>query len=449
MNRKGQVAVYLVMVLVALTILTVMNVDLFVSVRDKFRVQNAGDAAALAAARHQGHLLNEIGRLNLEHIYAAIKDNSARIAEIEFSQRRLALLGPIEAVRLSSEAALKNGAEIRNEFSDFLLDHARFVREVYASGDGSETDPYPASWPGAWEEYASEIERVAREGLAAGVDNVDFHNAAGSHILMCRNFYNAIRGRDWCWFYLTYGMNDVLEGYNSFHDWAPIQKKNSYAFANSEIYSLYIEFRQCPLVSLFSVKEITEMMNNADYKVTEKEVRSSSAIRDPKATWAIFDNLMWRNWSDAEGFPFVASVKQEFCYHGAAALCRVFYDNNVWTGAAKPLAPLDTTRQDNLVSDGFDAVRLVPVDTIGGSDLATADIPWIRHVREHLEPYLESGTGAIKASCDYCFDLKQWEKSSFRQSGIFWLKFNSHSCKRPTGVPGFGCMGTGGAAHGH
>jgi Flp pilus assembly protein TadG len=41
------------MVLVALFLLALLNVDVFDVVRGKNRVQNGGDAAALAAARHR------------------------------------------------------------------------------------------------------------------------------------------------------------------------------------------------------------------------------------------------------------------------------------------------------------------------------------------------------------------------------------------------------------
>lgn len=445
MMRKGQVAVYLVMVLVALTILAVMNVDLFLSVRSKFRVQNAGDAAALSAARHQGHLLNEIGRLNLEHVYAAIKDEPERIAEIERSQRRIALLGPLEAVKISNDVALKNGAEIREEFSEFLHDHARFVREVYASGDNDADDPYPESWPGAWEEYADAIDLAANEKLAVGVDNIDFHSSVSSHLLTTRRFYDAIRGRDWCWFF--FNCHSTLEGYGSFHDWAPLPKKSSCAFANSEIYPLYIDFHRGSLLEEYTVKEITDLMNDFGYKVTEKQVGSSSYLRDPRAVWVYLDRLMWGVWDDMKDFPIVGNVKAEFFYHGAAAICRVYKSDNVWSGAAKPMAALDTSRY-NLVRPNFDAVRLVPLDSVGGDDLATADIPWVRHVREHLEPYLERGPVLSPSSCAYCSDLKLWEHRSFRHSGIFWLRFNSESCTRPAPF-GFECAGHGGTAHGH
>ncbi|MBR1920760.1 MAG: pilus assembly protein TadE, partial [Kiritimatiellae bacterium] len=71
--RRGQVAVYLLLVLLGLFLVAMLNVDVFGVVRGKNRVQNAGDAATLAAARRQGRLLNEIGALNVEHILAAAR----------------------------------------------------------------------------------------------------------------------------------------------------------------------------------------------------------------------------------------------------------------------------------------------------------------------------------------------------------------------------------------
>ena len=48
--RHGQVALYLVAVLVAIAVLVFMNVDVFLAIRAKNHATNAGDAAAIAAA---------------------------------------------------------------------------------------------------------------------------------------------------------------------------------------------------------------------------------------------------------------------------------------------------------------------------------------------------------------------------------------------------------------
>ena len=59
--RSGQAVLYLVMVLLALAVLMMVNVNAFLAVRSKNRMMNAVDEAAIAAAKHQGFLLNEIG----------------------------------------------------------------------------------------------------------------------------------------------------------------------------------------------------------------------------------------------------------------------------------------------------------------------------------------------------------------------------------------------------
>ena len=65
-KRSGQVAVYLVFVLLAITVLTLMNVGVFLGVSARNKTMNGGDAAALAVAQYQGTLLNRIGSWNIE-----------------------------------------------------------------------------------------------------------------------------------------------------------------------------------------------------------------------------------------------------------------------------------------------------------------------------------------------------------------------------------------------
>ena len=215
--RKGQIALLLLFVLVVLAFFALLNVDTFMSVRAKNRLQNGGDAAALAAARKQGALINEIGHLNIEHVVAAVRGDSNLCERIVADQRRIALLGPVEALRLANRAAKKNGMEERAEFGEILREHVKDIRLVYA-GDGQAGDPYPEPFPGAWTDYATAIESVVSEGLATGPDNIEFYDAAGGHLLLNRQFYMAIAAKDWCWFFFhCYG---VLSGYTSYHDWA-------------------------------------------------------------------------------------------------------------------------------------------------------------------------------------------------------------------------------------
>ena len=94
------------------------------------------------------------------------------------------------------EAALKNGMEKREEFSQILEEHVNDIRTVYAGGENAEGEPYPEPYPGAWTEYATAIRAVVGEGLATGPDNIEFYDAAGGHMLLNRMFYNAVAGKD-------------------------------------------------------------------------------------------------------------------------------------------------------------------------------------------------------------------------------------------------------------
>ncbi len=59
--RRGQTIVFLLMALTILIFALLWNIDLHRLVAGKTHAQNAGDAAALSAARWQGESLNLVG----------------------------------------------------------------------------------------------------------------------------------------------------------------------------------------------------------------------------------------------------------------------------------------------------------------------------------------------------------------------------------------------------
>ena len=67
-RKSGQIVLVLAFMLLGLLLLALVSVDAFLSSHRKNRLQNAGDAAALAAARWQGITLNALGALNLAKI---------------------------------------------------------------------------------------------------------------------------------------------------------------------------------------------------------------------------------------------------------------------------------------------------------------------------------------------------------------------------------------------
>ena len=475
--RRGQVALYLLMVLVGIFLIALLNVDTFDFVRGKNRSQNAGDAAALAAARKQGRLLNELGKMNVAHILAAVKNDVAECDEIVEAQRRLVLLGPVEALRLASRAAKKNGMAEREEFEEILRRHVEDIRTVYMGGTKENGEPYPEPYPGAWGEYAAAIEDVLADGLACGPDNVEFYGAQGGHYLLMKDFYHAIAGENWCWFH--WNAEGLLNSYTSYHDWAPLPARDEDSMENSEIFNLHVRAWQGALTDILDTNEIQHICREyGGGEIPQEELEKSYVITNREQVWFFFEGARagdggynWGRWfngltlaGDDVGyeFPIVGEIKPEYNVRGCAAICRCVQDvesvaleaesSVVWSAAAKPFGTVQNfegetdvvTALNAFVVPCFSHVRLVPLDSVGGEDLSTADYGWVTHIREHLGPYLDRGPVNAQG-CFYCLQLQTWEVKSFRESGKKWIKYYADTCIRGTGGGG----SHGGTSHGH
>ena len=469
-GRRGQIAVVLAFVLAVIVLLVLLNVDMFIAVRTKNRLQNGGDAAALAAARKQGALINEIGQLNIDHLKAAIANDEAQCEEIVLRQRKVALLGPVQALVLANRAAKKNGMPVRDEFAQILREHINDIRTVYAGG-GQDGGPYPEPYPGAWTEYATTIGNAISDGLATGPDNMEFYNGAGGHLLLNRQFYNAVSGKNWCWFH--FNCPSLLSDYHNFHDWGPLPVRKQNALGNSEIFSLHLTARKGALTDVFKKEEIKLLMERyGDRMVKDEELEASHVLTNSEQVWFYYDNTAWGPWfrgralaGDEAGyaFPIVGDIRPEYNVRGCAAICRCVdtveptavdsVANLTWSAAAKPFGTVETLEGETDVVTGLRSfvapgsqsnVRLVALDSVGGENLATADFGWVNHVRHHLGAYLEHGP-VNALGCFYCLQLQAWERLSFRREGAIWLKYNSGNCRRGTGGP----SGHGGTSHGH
>lgn len=457
--RSGQIALYLAAVLAALAVLAVMNVSVFLSVRAKNRAMNAGDAAALAVARHQGELLNRIGADNLAHLKAALENDEAACEEIMTRQRRTCFLDPLEGLRLGNEAARRNGVDrdASAGMRRLLREHATAVRTEYANNP----ELYPPPWEGAWEEFATALEThvgALGDGLVVGPDNVEFADAWQCFPLLSQQFYHAIAGRNWCWFHFN---GAWLFGRDSHTmprpDFSDPQRQD-----NSEVYSLHLTFRPLPQI-------LDEEWTNIVMKLTDctpADIQRSTLLTNQLQRWAFYD-AQWRDWweMDPDGpwdFPVVGKVKEEYDVRGCAAVCRVAnrFEDFVsardermvrWVAAAKPFGTVENldgetdkvTALKRLVTPAFTAARLVPIDAVGATDLSTADVAWMDHVRVHLPGYFESGPR--DNGCFYCRQLVLWERPSFRTEGKNWLERHAGTCVRPAG----GVGGHGGTPHGH
>lgn len=447
--KRGQVALYLIMVLVGVMVLALMNVDIFLSVRSKNRAMNAGDAAALAVARYQGELLNEMGNLNIEHLKAALDDDAPKCLELMARKARLAFLDPLHGIVVGNEAAKRNGVTEDDAMTQILREHAIEVRTVYASNP----DIYPEPWEGAWDEYATALEVAIGGGVVAGPDNVEFVGMISGHFLLMKSFYEAVASRNWCWFH--FNGNGLLSGYSG--GWPPLpfldEEARRRRSCNSEIYSLHLDKRQGSAVECFGTNLICRLTG-----ATSERLEKSRLIHDQAQIWYVYDEEMWRTWweIDPDGeweFPVVGRVKEEYDVRGCAALCRVRLEDVEWVAAAKPFGTVENEKGDvdvapalkRLVTPAFTDSRMTPLDVVGGNELSTADADWVHHVKKHLPSYLEHGTQGLMPGCFWCDQLRTFEKPSFRQQGVTWLKFNASSCIRPCGSGG----SHGGSAHGH
>ena len=449
--RSGQVALYLVLVLVAVTVLALGNVGIFLAVRAKNRAMNAGDAAALAAARRQAELLNEIGRLNLRHAEADYVGDWVRSREIVRQQRRIAFLGPLDCVRAANEAALANGAAASGEFSRILLAHADDVASKYVQYP----ELYPEPWEGAWEEYAAELRAVASGGLAAGPDNAEFLDAVECFPLTSKSFYAMIEGESWCKLVVA-GMTGLLE--MDLHSLPQPVYGETAAVVNSEICSLHLETRAL-LLDPDELSGFRALLarNGASFP-EEEPVDDDRAPDDPSRIYFFYDESSWCAWSPQiarANLPLSGTIKPEFDVKGCASVFRVIENvpqllsgtsrSSYWNAAAKPFGTVEASSSRSVVTDpdalgmvlpAFEAVRLVPLALADPGDLSTADAAWLGHVRDHVPRLFTSGAGGLDGSCRYCASLAKWDDPDFRAKAAAWVAANEETCRRGSGGSG-------------
>lgn len=460
--RRGQVAVYMALVLVIVTLLLLMNVSVFLGVSAKNDVMNAGDAAALAVADHQRDLLNRIGRLNVEHLNAAIKGDSKACERCVSEQLMLSFLGPLEGLA-------KGDAAAKNEVSDlvpktdqvkFLKDLAATIRAVYAVSD----ELYPEPWEGAWEDYAAALEAAIYGGLVAGPEIIDFVDPVGGHVLYDREFYFAVEGRNWCWFKLY--NPGLIDNYATFRDWAPLPTNDLETrrrkCVNSMIYSLGLEVRVGSALELLGYELISHLTGKS-----EAELKDSILLEDRSQVWFFYDRDVWRAWDEMKpvnGSPLIGSVRPEYDVAGCLACCGVAENfvnlteeglkgTAVWQCAAKPFGTVTdlngelsvVTSLGGFVTEAFSESKLVPILKELSKRMGATDAAWMYHVSEHLADYCANGPNRAK-NCYYCRQLVTWEHPSFRSEGRRWIKLHGNDCYRPSGGPG---GMTGGSPYGH
>ena len=452
--RSGQVVVALALMLLALVVLALVNVDVFLAMRGKARLGNAGDAAALAAARWQGITLNLIGELNLERIDAVCRhaDDPSRAEDISAGilalQERIAFAGPVMALHAADLAAKRNNAPIDRGIT-------RLVDEAAARAVNIESQPN-SPWPTKWQDYSTMLRQTRGEGLAAGCDNarlLDLSVSFYGHPLYFRSFYEAIAGEDWCWFFLRDSMYSLLANFTS---WPPPPEPRPIDSDNPEFFAVMVRRSFIPLFrsreSLLTIAEAYGLSN-----VTGDSLDRAAALSDPYSQiWYAYDlddYSGWRAWTEMdpsgpEQIPVLSAPKDEYNVFGATAATRVIGGLDpltpgvserpiVWTAAAKPFGARTAlgskepvTRLGGelfpLITPDFTDVRLIPLAGASEGRLGTADEEWMDHVRSHVPMHVE--TSQTIKGCRWCASLDKWNDPAFRRRGVDWLKDNSDQC---------------------
>lgn len=472
--RSGQAVIFLLLVFTVLVFFLLFNVDLHRVIQRKTQAQNAGDAAALAATRWQAATLNLVGELNLMHVLALaalpVPDRAA-VDAITNMQARLCFTGPLAGLYASQVAAKNNHIYVDPDLTEFMRSHVTLIRTQYAHTiDENGETYYKEPWPGAWDEYADMLEAICADGIAVGPDNAQFFAIpSGAHILLSKEFYEAVLGASWCWFYLYH--RGLLESYNSFHDWPPLPDINPNTYDNCEIYGVGLHPVTAKLKHLFTEEMLETMVTRSGLAPDGVPDLNTTNVMDSAETWYMYKPGEWASWDliKPEGeypFPAAGEIRPEYDYAGADVVIRLsaVVDRITpgtgtkqatvnWTAAAKSFGYLDSDTEKKkpnsaagFVLPAFRNVRLIPADTASGAQGATSDVEWMIHVTKHLKPYMEIGQ-TEPARCSYCRALGTWEQKAFRQTGIDWLKVNSHLCKIPTG--GGGGHRGGGSRRGH
>lgn len=440
-------------------------VDLHVAVLGKDKTQNAGDAAALEAARWQGASLNTVGELNLLHVLALAAGDEAAAETVSEAALRVSFAGPLAGAAAAQQAAKLDGAPVNDAFTAFVRERARVARAGYGRDLGG-ADAMPEPWPGAWGEYAAMLDALADEGIAAGPDNAAFYDdPAGSHVLLDQGFYAAVLGRSWCWFHRA--APTLLDDYAGWSWWPPLPPEDDEPPASSEILSLHLRTAEIPGAFLAAMPGLPPAFGDEELPDPfAAGFPDEAAATNPAPGFLVYRPSRWGPWETMRdpAFPIDGTLKPEYDYEGADVAMRVENPIRrltapeaepgalVWTGAAKPFGKLETEggaaeapTAVPLVLPVFPQVRLVPLDAVSMPSGGAFDLAWRRHCREHLPAYLERGPAALVAGCRHCRALERWEDPAFRRAGSRWLATNSWKCtvSPPGGGPG------GGSRHAH
>lgn len=445
--RAGQAILLLLSLLIAMAMLSFWVLDIRSFIMNRLIAQDGGDAAALAAARWQAAGLNLCGELNLIQAYMLTDDKENVYAAQALHELRL-------RVQLTTPILAAHAAQLVAEENDLpeIPDGTKYVREFR---DSVLLDGF---YEGAEEDLREMLILLARDPIRAVPMSGIFEDSEFHNYLIDETFYDAILSRNWCYFY----KNPFLKNYSSRKDFGPVPKMRMAPFFDLRLSSKQSSLDRLEIINTLS-DQLTSIGHPPLQNPTEKpENELTDAERERYVDqihvigggsfpiqWTIYEESDWREWTQMHpgNLPIQGHLKEGYDYDGANIALAVQLKNTYWIATAKAFGRIgrESPATYGLALGGFEAVRLVPVDS---TDLGTYDFnfAWLTHIRHHIQPYMDRGSSSLEPGCRYCDALRLWGSSEFRHSILVWLAKHGHTCTPPVG-PGPG--DSGGTRYGH
>ena len=458
--RGGQVALYLAVAILAIAVLMLVNVNAFLAVRSKNRMMNAVDGAAIAAAKHQGELLNEIGRLNVEHLKAAVlgvpwTDESGASPAVRMGE--LSFLGPVRGIARANDAAAdwgyRDGEEPRG--LEGFRDH---ISEIL-----NNPDLYPPleSGDNLWHVYAGRLADALSGSPAVLPSYMEMVNPGSSGLFANHGFYDVLSAKAWCWF--------TIGGNSHYLDEDPTQVEPYEVTpvevpANSEVFSLHVAYKTWLDTDwadeYVAGRGFSERWTNFVCQVTglaPESFTNTSYAASPTQVWAFYDD-MWRAWSttyNPDNYPIAGTIKPEYDVAGCVASCMMLghiqqlgrddekrkSDKTILvTAEAKPLGTVEgldgetapVTAYHGFIAPSrpgeriFTEAQLVLMGSVPRAPGCSMEPGWYDHVKKHAPQHPSPG-------CGYCRLWQEWSSPSFRASIRSWLQANADECRAKGG----------------
>jgi len=468
-GRAGQAMLFLIMVLLIGTFVVVWNFDLHRAVILKMKVQDAGDAAALAAARWQGIQLNTLGELNL--IQAALLTEyvdwniapevvALELEAIRDLRTRVQWSGSVVAFAAAQQAALNNGIYAnpgyQRMFNEWYDEHGQYI-------DNPE-------WLLEFVEFFMSVIDNGVAAVAIRPYSTDYHP------LSDRDLYEAIRlayyENNWCLFMRDSEFMEYLESYSGPQSTWP---ELPWGWGNPLLPFPYVQERWGSIGG-------TNIANFVDYPGKEGDLEvwvdqlagmnamfgeiNINAIKDIRSiyddwdrrlayvSWATYGDTWTRSWQEyldeAELSPhYRGGVRDPYDYLAGQSIFRMeaafvsqFGKGNAmrdrsqsmeWSSAAKVFGEVDGNVPSyfGLILPAFDQVRLVPVPPSAEPIYPKGIAPY-----KGSTGYLEEGLNALDPDGDGEAEVGGWhgqmliyfDDPEFRERGLEWLAEHGDEC---------------------